>query len=178
MPVAGYLSFLDGVAEIIVNNEATAQQYEERLSLKDSCPGLQEKKSEFVGQIGHLELLRKISLGEKVVFIDTREQEEFNELHLPGAKKISLREVNAESVAQLKDADLIVPYCIKDFRGFEVAKAIKLNGGDKVATLSPNGLKGWLNAKLPVANSKIPEQEAKQQLLLCSMEPQKCIKGD
>lgn len=174
VPVDCYLEFFDGVAELLAMKNVTARQYDERLSLSSVCPGIKEP-SRFVEQLDHLEVLREISLGKRVVFIDTRENQEYSEMHLPGAQQLALRDVNAQSVAALKDADLIVPYCIKDFRGFEVAKAIKLNGGGRVATLSPNGLKGWLNAKLPMVNESVSEQEAKRELMQCAMEPKQCL---
>jgi len=96
-------------------------------------------------------------------------------VHLPGAQLLRLRDVNQKNVKQLLNADLVVPYCVKDFRGFEVAKALKQYGVGRVATLSPNGLKGWLNANLPVTRKgRMDEAQAIEKLMQCAMEPQSC----
>ena len=181
------MQFFDGVAALLPNTDAALADYRDQLSLTQACPGLNTPRSAFVEQINHTDLLREISLGKKVVFVDTREQAEFDEIHLPGAHWLPLREVNADSVAQLQNADLIVPYCIKDFRGFEVAKSIKQqldrqqekieSSPIRVATLSPNGLKGWLNAQLPTVQDNNGEDNAQAALLHCAMEPQKCLKA-
>jgi rhodanese-related sulfurtransferase len=98
-------------------------------------------------------------------------------VHLPGAQILRLRDVNTESVKSFIDVDLVIPYCIKDFRGFEVAKSLQQLGVKHVATLSPNGLKGWLKAKLPVVKpGSSTEQQATQALMQCAMEPFMCLK--
>ncbi len=177
VPVDCYLDFFDRAAVLASQSDATPADYSTRLSLKAECSGLQRPQPEYVAQLDHVEILRQISLGKKVVFVDTREDEEFNEVHLPGAQILRLRDVNAETVKYYLDADLVVPYCIKDFRGFEVAKSMKQLGVKHVATLSPNGLKGWLKAELPVVKpGSSTEQQAAQALMQCAMEPFVCLK--
>lgn len=177
VPVDCYLLFFDRAAVLAAQSDATLSDYSVSLSLKKECPGLHGHQPELVAQLGHVEILRQISLGKKVVFVDTREDEEFNEVHLPGAQILRLRDVNAESVKAFIDAELVVPYCVKDFRGFEVAKSMKQLGVKHVATLSPNGLKGWLKAELPVVKpGSSTEQQATQALMQCAMEPSMCLK--
>ncbi len=177
VPVDCYLAFFDRAALLASKTDATPADYSTQLSLKTECPGLQKHQPDFVAQLDHLEILREISLGKKVVFVDTREDEEFNEVHLPGAQILRLRDVNAETVKRFLDADMVVPYCVKDFRGFEVAKSIRQLGIKHVATLSPYGLKGWLKADLPVVRAgATTEQQAAQALMQCAMEPSVCLK--
>ena len=177
VPVDCYLAFFDAAVRLISQSNAQLADYAEKLSLKSECPGLQRHQPEFVAQLNHVEILREISLGKKVVFVDTREDEEFNEVHLPGAQILRLRDVNAETVKRFFDADLVAPYCVKDFRGFEVAKSMRRLGVKHVATLSPNGLKGWLKAELPVVRAETStEQQAAQALMQCAMEPSICLK--
>jgi rhodanese-related sulfurtransferase len=177
VPVDCYLAFFDAAVRLFSQPDAQIADYAEKLSLKSECPGLQRRRAEFVAQLDHVEILREISLGKKVVFVDTREDEEFDEVHLPGAQIVRLRDVNAETVKRFLDADLVVPYCVKDFRGFEVAKSMRQLGVEHVATLSPNGLKGWLKADLPVVRAETStEQQAMQVLLQCAMEPSVCLK--
>lgn len=178
VPVDCYLAFFDGVARLSAQPDIQADDYSKQLSLASRCPGVRKNKDAYIEQFSHEDILREISLGKKVVFVDTREDEEYDEVHLPGAQILRLRDVSEESVKTYMDADLVVPYCVKDFRGFEVAKSMKRLGVNRVATLSPNGLKGWLQASLPVAHGvAASDQEAVDALMRCSMEPSTCLKG-
>ncbi len=179
VPSECYLLFFDQLAEIAKKTNISADLYQNALTLKSECPGLPARNGNAVPALGHQEILNHISTGKKVVFVDTREDEEFGEVHLPNSVVLRLRDVNAESVENMfKDADLIVPYCVKDFRGFEVAKAIQQQGLQNVATLSPNGLKGWLTAKLPVVKpGGFTEAEAADALLQCALEARQCLEG-
>ena len=177
VPVDCYLTFFDGVAALSQGAGIDADEYQRRLDLTDSCPG-KESVTSWIPQNSHVDLLREISLGKRVIFVDTREAEEYDEVHLPGAILLRLRDVNSETVKQFADADLVVPYCVKDFRGFEVAKAIKRKGIEQVVTLSPNGLKGWLAAGLPATRpEETSEQESIEALMRCAMEPVSCLAG-
>jgi rhodanese-related sulfurtransferase len=177
VPVDCYLAFFDKVSTLSSDPDIEAADYMKHLDLSEACPG-KKRADAWIPQQSHLEILREISLGKKVVFVDTREAEEYDEVHLPGAVLLRLRDVNAESVKQFADADLIVPYCVKDFRGFEVARAIRQEGIENVVTLSPNGLKGWLGSQLPVTR---PDERSDRQsvaaLMRCAMEPLNCLAG-
>lgn len=175
VPVDCYLAFFDGVARIAKQEHISAADYKDQLNFSSLCPGLLDQKERMVEALDHIDVLREVSLGKHVIFLDTRENEEFAEVHLPGAKLLRLRDVNKKNVKDLLDADLVVPYCVKDFRGFEVAKSLKQYGVKRVATLSPNGLKGWLSTDLPVSGKeKLSEEEAIDKLMQCAMEPAQC----
>jgi len=175
VPVDCYLAFFDGVARIARQQKVSASDYQDQLDLKSLCPGLPDKSERMVESLDHIDVLREVSLGKQVIFLDTRENEEFDEVHLPGAKLLRLRDVNQKNVKDLLNADLVVPYCVKDFRGFEVAKSLKQYGIKRVATLSPNGLKGWLSKGLPVSGKdELNEQDAMDALMQCAMEPEQC----
>jgi rhodanese-related sulfurtransferase len=93
--------------------------------------------------------------GKKVVFVDVREPEEFAERHIPGARSIPVRATAAVDVAELADADLVVPYCLKDFRGFEGAKTLQRLGVPNVGLLKGYGIKSWHKAHLPEAGTQV-----------------------
>jgi len=177
VPSECYLLFFDRVADLSKRANVTSTMYEETLSLQDECPGHQLLDFNRVQQVGHRDILNLISSGKRIVFVDTREQEEFDEVHLPGAVQLRLRDVNESSVKQFESFDLVVPYCVKDFRGFEVAKAIKSLGVPQVATLSPNGLRGWLAAELPVVQNNDKEAEVAVALNTCATEASRCLGG-
>jgi len=91
--------------------------------------------------------------GKKVVFVDVREPEEHAEFHIPGAQSIPLRDVAATDPTLFADADLVVPYCLKDFRGFEGAKALRNRGVPNVGVMEGFGITSWQKAELPTAGS-------------------------
>jgi rhodanese-related sulfurtransferase len=58
-----------------------------------------------------------------------------------------------------KDATLVA-YCIKDFRGYEVARALR-RAGYSVRVMDDPGLQGWKKAKLPTAGD-VPKRSDEQ----------------
>ena len=93
--------------------------------------------------------------GKKVVFVDVREPQEYAEKHIPGARSIPVRDTAAVNLASLADADLVVPYCLKDFRGFEGAKTLHGLGVPNVGLLKGHGIKSWEKAGLPEAGEDL-----------------------
>lgn len=86
----------------------------------------------------------------EVVFIDTREQEEFYEGHLPGAINIRLVDLEDYDLSMVKKFKYVVPYCVKDFRGYEVARKLKSMGHKNVFMMNPPGLNGWKKRGKPL----------------------------
>jgi rhodanese-related sulfurtransferase len=71
--------------------------------------------------------------------------------------------ISSEELSVLpKDATLIA-YCIKDFRGYEVARALR-RAGYNVHVMDDPGLQGWKKAKLPTAGER-PNSSDVQALL-------------
>lgn len=105
-------------------------------------------------------ILKMINANKTVVFVDTREDDEYDEQRIPGAINLKLREVNTESVKLFSNTDLVISYCIKDFRGYEVALALSKVGVENIGIMKPYGLKGWIDLGLPVANADLPESIA------------------
>lgn len=105
-------------------------------------------------------VLKMIAANKAVVFVDTREDDEFDEHHIPGAINLKLREVDATSAKQFDNADLVISYCIKDFRGYEVALALSKVGVKNTGIMKPYGLKGWKDLGLPVATVEVSDDVA------------------
>lgn len=100
------------------------------------------------------EVARMIREGRKVVLVDVREPQEFTEKHIPGALSIPVRDtahVTAEQLKTMAEADVVIPYCLKDFRGFEGAKTLHGLGLGNVGLFKGYGIKSWDKAKLPEA---------------------------
>ena len=176
VPVDCYLAFFDQVHELSTLPRITAQDYSDRLELAELCPGVHDGDDAFIEQLTHRQVLRQISLGKTVAFVDTRENDEYEDEHIPGAQLLRLRDVDKNSIKRFSHADLVVAYCVKDFRGFEVAKFMKRLGLNQVATLSPNGLKGWITSGLPITSRNgLSDEESTEHLMQCSMEPDTCL---
>lgn len=124
------------------------------------------------------EVLSLIRQGKKVVFVDAREEEEWQEERIPGAINISLREVAALDRSTLGDPDLVVAYCLKDFRGFEVAKALKNAGVENASILAELGINGWKKEGLPtLVPGENTEPAALAALDACARDPAQCSGG-
>jgi len=112
-------------------------------------------------QVAELDLptvLATMESKKQLVFIDTREAFEFREGHIPGAINLTLRQIesldeNSTVMQSLVDADLVIAYCVKDFRGFEAARKLRKLGVN-AAIMNPYGIKGWRNAGLPIVGSR------------------------
>lgn len=115
------------------------------------------------------QVMQLIRDGKKVVFIDAREREEWAEERIPGAINISLREVGNLDPDTLDNPDLVIAYCLKDFRGFEVAKALRQSGVPNASILAELGINGWKKKGLPTVFTDPPPGAAVEgQLLACT----------
>ena len=112
------------------------------------------------------DVIERMLAGQKVVFVDVRESQEYVEGHIPGAVNLKIRETDQYSVnnAMFSEADVIIPYCVKDFRGYEMAKKLKQLGKYNVALMQPYGLKGWIHSDLPLSDAELSTTEAKELL--------------
>lgn len=110
-----------------------------------------------------------VQQGKRVIFVDAREEAEFNEEHLPGARNIALRDIKAEKLDELRRADVVIAYCLKDFRGFEVARRLGEAGVGNVKIMQPYGLNGWKGEHLPTAGpSRATDADAWERLMAWS----------
>ena len=122
-------------------------------------------------------VLKALQLGKRVIFVDVRETEEFEESHIPGAINLKIREMPDFDPGQLADADLVVPYCVKDFRGFEMARLLKQKGISQVVMMRPYGFKGWISLALPIAGHSITEDQGLKKLAACASHLETCFQA-
>ena len=185
VPPACYMEFFDKLEVALLNDSPTLSADDFKLSVTPEADCANRKtsfesapdKKQLVAELPVRDVLSMLKAGKKVVFIDAREENEFDEFHIPGAVNIQLRKINETSVAQFADADQIVAYCLKDFRGFELAKAMKQRAGiEQVAILNPYGINGWRLAGLPVTGTRgLTSEAAEKQLRLCVANPDQCL---
>ncbi|MFA0809720.1 chromate resistance protein ChrB domain-containing protein [Microbulbifer epialgicus] len=166
-----YLKFFDRVYSAL--SQSTAEQRPlRRDSLAMTCDNsVPAPEKSPVQEMAIADLLVQMQLGKRVVFVDVREEQEFAEGHIPDALNIPLRKLNDEVLRQLSDADYVVSYCVKDFRGFEMAKALKRAGIEQSVILKPYGIKGWIAEGLPTVGTRAMSREAAfQQMSTCVSE--------
>jgi rhodanese-related sulfurtransferase len=171
-----YLAFFDRVFEAVraqrTDGKAIAPE-----DLRMDCHALASKQAQgaLVPELPIETLLTEMKSGKSVVFVDVREPDEFAEAHIPDALNIQLRELDAKDIAAVKDADYVVAYCIKDFRGFEMARSLRDAGVGNAVILNPYGIKGWIADGLPTVGAQaMTETAAKQRLAECVASPQAC----
>lgn len=137
---------------------------------------LRKSKREPVPVVASEQVLAMIRAGKKVVFVDAREPAEFAEEHIPGAINVSLREVADLDPEVLGDPDLVIAYCLKDFRGYEVAKALRRADQLPAGILADLGINGWKSRGLPTfIRDKISAEEASLRLARCAGAPAECL---
>jgi rhodanese-related sulfurtransferase len=107
-----------------------------------------------------------LALEGRLVFVDVRERPEYEEFHLPNAVHVPLRDLAEMDLDPLRGAEIVVPYCLKDFRGFEGARALARRGVPGVALLEGFGVSAWKKANLPLAGEAFGRSDSEAAGLL------------
>lgn len=171
-----YLAFYDRVFAALKAQRTRGKAIESE-ALKVDCHALASKNAEgpLVPEMPIATLLAEMKAGRSVVFVDVREPDEFAEAHIPGALNIQLRELDGDDIAKVKGADYVVSYCIKDFRGFEMARSLRDAGVSNAVILNPYGIKGWIADGLPtVGDEAMTADQARARLDECIVSPEAC----
>lgn len=178
VPHQCYKEFFDTVDNSIANNLPLTDIQNKTKNLACWKNALHENVTStdmIVPTVSIPTLLGHMNAGAKAVFIDVREPDEFAENHIPGAINLQIRDTNEESVSELKKYDVVVAYCIKDFRGFEMARKLRSLGINQAVILSPYGIKGWIDSKLPVfQKDTMDEPTAAEKLKKCIEQQSQC----
>lgn len=157
VPVECYSGFFDQLYTALQkslepNLESLSNQLGPEKVCNISTTNIASRSDDPVHEYSIDHILKQIDANRNVVFVDTRENDEYDEHHIPGAINLTLREVNAETVKQFVEADLVISYCVKDFRGYEVALALHKAGVKNSGIMKPYGIRGWKEKGLPVAS--------------------------
>ena len=83
----------------------------------------------------------KTSLG-KVVLLDVRDPEEYQESRIEGSKLIPLDELQDRALTELKKEDDIVIYCGAGIRSMQALMSLKMLGFTKLRSLE-GGICAW-----------------------------------
>lgn len=105
------------------------------------------------------DVARMMADGRKVIFVDVREPAEFDQYHIPNAISVPLRDLDSADPSLFAGADLVVPYCLKDFRGFEGARVLQGLGVANVGLVEGYGINAWKRADLPTAGDHPGEDD-------------------
>lgn len=163
VPYPCYIEFFDNVFEFLSKDLTVKQIDSSYLLPSESCGDFElaanDRSKVLVPEIPIPNLFDAMRAGEKVTFVDVREPSEFKEFHIPSAVNIQIRNLDSTDLSDLKRSDIVVAYCVKDFRGFEMARKLKLKGVENAVILNPFGLKGWISNGLPVSSLSEPRDE-------------------
>lgn len=113
------------------------------------------------------DLARMMATGEsRVIVVDTREDAEYADYHIPFALRIPVRDIPGADLRDLKKADLVICYCVKDLRGFEAARLLQQRGVANAGLIDGFGIYAWESAGLPVAGiySGLTDEEAMKRI--------------
>ena len=173
-----YITFFESVYRAM----RTQRTQDKAMSMGDlsvTCKklALDSSADSLVPEIEIPDLLAEMKRGKSVVFVDVREADEFAEAHIPGAINITLRDLGKNDIDNMKHADYVVSYCVKDFRGFEMAKALRQSGVGNAVILRPYGMKGWLSQGLPMIGTEaLEESKAMAEMSRCIDSSGHCLK--
>lgn len=183
VPVDCYGRFFDEVYALLSTDGADSD-WGRLYALAENSPDCRIKtgtlatrdQTPFVRRLDTRVVFDHIAADKKVVFVDVREPLEFDEFHIPGAINLQLRDVEPGLKAQFEDVDLVIAYCIKDFRGFEMARSLAEIGVQNVGIMKPYGIAGWRHLGLPVTSrGGLSESEALGKLGQCARDIGHCI---
>lgn len=83
--------------------------------------------------------------GDDVVFLDVREPQEWNLVHVPGAVHLPLARVEAEGDGVVPRDRLVIVYCARGNRSALAADRLQGLGFTRVRSLA-GGMQGWVDA--------------------------------
>lgn len=149
-----YMQFFDIVADHIGGNTLSDMPDPNNLIPSDACMSSADIISRSSVQSIPLDkVLELVATENRPLFIDTRETLEFDEGHVPGAINLKLRDIDELTAEKLAGVELAIAYCVKDFRGYEMARKLR-SLGVNAAIMTPHGMRGWVSAGLPVAGER------------------------
>ncbi len=106
-----------------------------------------------ISQLPVQKVLQEIKNGKRVVFVDVRERKEYLEFHIPGALNFPNRDLTPDKRVYFEDADYVIPYCLKDFRGFEGGRLLLKMGIERVHLIEGFGINSWKHSGMPVSGT-------------------------
>ena len=94
------------------------------------------------------EAQRRLERDDRPVLVDVREQNEWDEVHIPGAIHVPLSAITERYLELPADRPLVLQ-CASGKRSLVAAEFLRRNGYPDVANMT-DGIVGWQKAGLPV----------------------------
>ncbi|MBI2638720.1 DUF1573 domain-containing protein [Candidatus Peregrinibacteria bacterium] len=110
------------------------------------------------GEIAPAALFEKLQKGEKLLLLDVRESDEYDEVHIPGTtQRISVKELSQATLdaAGIKKDDQVIVYCRSGARSRVAAKLMRDLGYTNVWELN-SGIIHWMEDGLPTESGGTP----------------------
>ena len=101
-----------------------------------------------IDQMNTDELKDKMDKNENFVLVDCREQEEWDEGHIPGAKFMPLSKFD-ELYSELKTDDNIIVYCRSGKRSMKACQFLMENDYENLTNVE-GGILDWVNSGFPL----------------------------
>lgn len=115
---------------------------------------ISESARQAVKEIEPEAVLASLQKGEKLHFVDVREESEWAAGHLPEAEHLSKGIIERDIELRIPDAKArIVLYCGGGYRSALAAKNLQEMGYTNVVSMA-GGYRGWLDKKLPMKIEK------------------------
>ena len=112
---------------------------------------LVNQSKEKIKETNVADVKRRMDAGEKFLLVDTREDNEWADGHLPGAVHLSRGIIERDIEARVPDTGTkMILYCGGGFRSALVADNLQKMGYTNVESMD-GGWKGWVGAGLPTA---------------------------
>jgi rhodanese-related sulfurtransferase len=104
-----------------------------------------------VKEVDYRDIKKRLDAGEKLILVDTREDSEWANGHIPGAIHLGKGVIERDIEKAIPDIDApIVLYCGGGFRSALAADNLQKMGYNNVISMD-GGWRGWTEANFPVA---------------------------
>src|ERR1700684_2949784 len=101
-------------------------------------------------EVAPREVKEKLARGEKIVFLDVREQWEYDTSHIEGSVLIPMREIPG-NLQRIENSDQIVVFCHHGMRSLDVAAWLRTQGVEGARSMA-GGIDRWsteIDPKVP-----------------------------
>jgi rhodanese-related sulfurtransferase len=104
-----------------------------------------------VKEVDYRDIKKRLDAGEKLILVDTREDSEWANGHIPGAIHLGKGVIERDIEKAIPDIDApIVLYCGGGFRSALAADSLQKMGYKNVISMD-GGWRGWTEGNFPIA---------------------------
>src|SRR5919198_3643960 len=104
------------------------------------------------------ERARELVASNEATVLDLREEEQFRDKRVPGARRASEEDLD-EALDGVADDQMLIVLCDEDDQGVELAKRLREKGREAASV--EGGMKAWEDEKFPLQPSRDPDDDAK-----------------